>query len=193
MVAVMVRVSRADAAGEIRPAAPAGMFKCTMSTIEQYQRNRQYDFLQAVALCLVVAVVLLMAGAIFRSGSHGLPGLSTRNRIELISGASANLYTAALVLAAVAALFVLPVERLVRMRPLVVFTMIVGVAIALLAMYTVVDVLTIHVPSSSPTVTVGLSGDTSFPNRLGAVLPALGAVFVALVAAVGANRLGNEG
>jgi hypothetical protein len=164
-----------------------------MSMIEQHERNRQYDFLQAAALCLVVGVVLVMAGAVFRSGSFDIPGLSTRNRIELISGASANLYTAALVLAAVAALSFLPVDRAARMRPLIVITLIVGIAIALLAMFSVVDVLTVHIPSSSSTSTfsIGLSEHTSFADRLGAMLPALGAVFVALVAAVGANRIGG--
>ena len=51
-----------------------------MTQIEQYQRNRQHDFLQAVAVCLVVAVVLVMVGAVFRS-SVDIPGLSTRNTL----------------------------------------------------------------------------------------------------------------
>jgi lysylphosphatidylglycerol synthetase-like protein (DUF2156 family) len=170
-----------------------GVFKWRMSVIEQHERNRQYDFLQAAALCLVVGVVLLIVGAIFRSGSFDVPGLSTRNRIELISE-SANVYTASLILAAVAALSFLPAERAARMRPLVVITLIVGIAIAILAMFSVVDVLTVHIPdsSSSSTFSIGLSQQhASFADRLGGILPALGAVFVALVASVGANRIGG--
>jgi hypothetical protein len=163
-----------------------------MNVIEQHERNRQYDFLQAAALCLVVGVVLVIVGAVFRSGSFGVPGLSTRNRLELISSGSANVYTASLVLAAVAALSFLPAERATRMRPLVVITLMVGIAIAVLAMFTVVDALTVHVSNSSPTtLSLGLSDHTTFGDRASALLPALGAVFVALVAAVGANRIGG--
>jgi hypothetical protein len=163
-----------------------------MSVIEQHERNRQYDFLQAAALCLVVGVVLVIVGAVFRSNTFDVQGLSTRNRIELVSGGSANVFTASLILAAVAALSFLPVERAVRMRPLIVITLIVGIVIALLAMFSVVDALTVHVSNSSPTTfSIGLSEHTTFADRLSAMLPALGAVFVALVAAVGANRIGG--
>jgi hypothetical protein len=165
-----------------------------MLQIEKSEQDNREDFLFAVALCLTVGVVLLVAGAIISSGRFsGVAAISVRDRVELVAEQAANIVTAVLVLAAVAALWFLRAERVARARPLVVATLIVGTAIALLAVYTVGNILTIHIPgpNSNDTIAIGLSNGGSFNDRLGAVLPAVGTAFISLVAMVGANRLGN--
>jgi hypothetical protein len=165
-----------------------------MIEIEKTEHDRREDFLFAVALCLIVGVVLLIAAAIITSGRFtGSSGISTRDRLVIISAQSANVTTAALVLAAVAALTFLGVDRIARARPLVIITLVVGTAIVLLAAYAVVDVLTVHIPSvnGNDSLAVGLSGGVSFGDRLGGILPSIGAAFIAIVALVGANRLGG--
>jgi hypothetical protein len=169
------------------------MFKWRMIEIQKYEQDRREDFLFAVALCLIVAVVLSIAAAIITSGRFTGGGISTRDRLVLISAQSANIVTAGLVLAAVAALTFLGADRITRARPLVIITLVVGTAIVLLAAYTVVDVLTVHIPSvnGNDSLTVGLSDGASFSDRLGGILPSIGAAFIAIVALVGASRLGG--
>jgi MFS superfamily sulfate permease-like transporter len=163
-----------------------------MIEIEKIERDRREDFLFAVALCLIVGAVLLIAAAIIRWVGFDATPFPTRLRIELISEQSANVTTAALVLGAVAALTFLGADRITRARPLVVVTLVVGTAILLLAAYTVVDILTVHIPSADGDgiATVALNG-SGFSQRLGAILPAIGTAFIAIVALVGANRLGG--
>ena len=164
-----------------------------MIEIEKNEQDRREDFLFAVALCLVVAVVLWVAAAIIRSGRISGNVISTRDRIELVAEQAANVVTAALVLAAVTALAFLRGERAARARPLVVLTLIVAAAVALLATFSVGNILTIHIPgpNSTDTFAIGVSSGASFTDRLGVVLPAVGTAFVALVAMVGANRIGD--
>jgi cytochrome bd-type quinol oxidase subunit 2 len=171
------------------------VFKWRMLEMGKSEQDRRDDFLFSVALCLVVGVVLLIVAAIITSGRFsGSSAVSARDRIELISEQSANIVTAVLVLAAVAALWFLTTQRGARARPLVIVTLILAAGIALLAIYSVGNLLTIHIPGpgSADTVAIGLSNGESFTDRLGSVLPAAGTAFIALVAMVGANRLGNS-
>ena len=155
------------------------------------EQDRRQDFLFSVALCLIAAVVLTIAGAVLRSGTFS--GASARVQIEEISEQYANIVTAALVLAAVVALSFLAPARLARARPLVVIAFIVGAVVALLATYSVVDILSLHVPgpNSTDSISIGITPGLSFADRLGTVLPAVGTVLIALVAMVTGNRLGN--
>jgi hypothetical protein len=155
------------------------------------EQDRRDDFLFSVALCLIVAVVLLLLGAVLTSGSF--PHISARNWVELISGQSANFGTAALVLAAVAALSFVAPERMTRARPVLGLSFLVATVMALLATYSVVDILTVHVSAASfdTTLPIGFSQGSSVGARIGTVLPQVGTAFIALVAMVSANRVGN--
>jgi uncharacterized membrane protein YhaH (DUF805 family) len=159
--------------------------------VENHERDRRQDFLFAIGLCLIVTVVLVLVGAVLSSGRFG--GVSGRNRIELISGQGANIISSALLLGAVAALAFLTPERVARARPLVVAALIVGTAIALLAIFSIVDVLTVHVsnPGADSGVSFALLNGTSAADRIGTVLPEVGSLFIVLVALVGGNRLGG--
>ena len=163
-----------------------------MVPIESQEQSRQQDLLFAIGLCLIVAVVLIIISAIISSGRFG--SISGRNRIELISGQAANLVTAALLLGAIAAFAFLSRERVLRARPLVVVALIVGTVIALLAIFSIVDVLTVHVSDANADngVTFGLLNGSSTADRIGVVLPQVGSLFIALVALVGGNRLGGD-
>jgi hypothetical protein len=70
---------------------------------------------------------------------------------------------------------------------------VVGAAFVLLAVYSVVDILTIHIPDPNSTdgFAVGLSQGASMSDRLSVVLPQIGTVLIGLVAMIGANRFGN--
>ena len=65
--------------------------------------------------------------------------------------------------------------------------------IVLLALFSVVDILTIHIPgpNSQESFSIVLSRG-GFKDRLATLLPEVAAMFIALVAMVGANRLGNS-
>jgi len=163
-----------------------------MLEMENNDSSTQPDFLYAAALSLIIAIVLIIVGAIIRSGTSPFSNLSGRNRIELISEGSANALTAGLLLGAVAALSFLKTDRRARTRPLLVGAFIVSAVIVLLAVYTVVDVLTMHVPGpDSSDFSIGLSQGSSMSDRLSIVLPQIGTVLIALVALIGTNRLGN--
>jgi hypothetical protein len=164
-----------------------------MSTIEHRRQDRHEDLLFAVGLCLIVAVVLVIVGAVLRATSNPFSHFSARNQIEFVSQAGANIPVAALLLGAVVALSFLPAERTVSARPLVVVVLIVGTAIALLATYSVVDVFTIHFPgvNSADVVTI-TNAQGSFASRLSSALPQIGSGFIAIVTLVGATRIGND-
>jgi hypothetical protein len=168
------------------------VLKWRMLPIENREQSRQQDLLFAIGLCLIVTVVLIIVGAIISSGRFG--SVSGRNRIELISGQAANIVTSALLLGAIAALAFLGPERVLRARPLVVVALVVGTVIALLAIFSIVDVLTVHVSDANPDngLTFGLLNGSSTVDRIGAVLPQVGSLFTALVALVGGNRLGGD-
>jgi hypothetical protein len=164
-----------------------------MNTIEDRRQDRHEDLLFAVGLCLVVAVVLVIVAAVLRATSDPFSQFSARNQIELVSEAAANISIAALVLGAVVALSFLSTERIVSARPLVVVVLIVGTVIALLATYSVVDIFTMHVPGgNSADVFTVTNAQGSFASRLSSALPQIGSGFIAIVALVGATRIGND-
>ena len=148
------------------------------------------DFAFAIAVSLVGATVLLILAAVLRATTFS--GSSVREQIELVSQGSANVVTAGLMLATVAALLQLASERSARARPILVATLIVSTVIVLLALFSVVDILTIHIPgpNSQESFSIVLSRG-GFKDRLATLLPEVAAMFIALVAMVGANRLGN--
>ncbi|MDQ1434593.1 MAG: hypothetical protein QOF59_1409 [Actinomycetota bacterium] len=163
-----------------------------MIEIQKHESQHRQDLLYAVGLCLIVAVVLVIVAAVLRATSQPYSGLSARNQIELVSRAGAGLEVSALLLGAVVALSFLPAERSESARPLVVIALIVGTIVALLATYSVVDVLTVHVPSANSSDAFTITNtEGAFASRLSGALPQIGSVFVAIVALVGANRFGN--
>jgi hypothetical protein len=174
----------------VNESTPA-VFKWRMLETGKSDQGRRDDLLFSVALCLVVAVVLVIIGAVLTSGSFS--PISARDRLELISGQSANFVTAALVLAAVVALSFVAPERMARARPVLGLSFLVATVIALLATYSVVDILTVHIPSvgSDTSLSIGISHGSSVGTRLGTMLPQAGTAFIALVAMVSANRAGN--
>jgi hypothetical protein len=161
-----------------------------MLPTETNERDFRQDFAYAIALCLSVATVLLIVSAILRAATYS--GTSVREHIELISQGAANVITAGLMLATVAALVPLAPERSPRTRPILIGTLIVSGLIVLLTVFSVVDVVTIHIPgpNSQESVSVVLSRG-GFKDRLATLLPEVAAMLIALVAMVGANRLGN--
>jgi hypothetical protein len=160
-----------------------------MLPTETNERDFRQDFAYAIALCLSVATVLLIVSAILRAAAYS--GTSVREHIELISQGAANVITAGLMLATVAALVLAP-QRSPRTRPILIGTLIVSGLIVLLTVFSVVDVVTIHIPgpNSQESVSVVLSRG-GFKDRLATLLPEVAAMLIALVAMVGANRLGN--
>jgi|SRR5712671_2994061 len=161
-----------------------------MLPTENDERDFRRDFAFAIALSLVVATVLLILAAVLRATSFS--GSSVREQIELVSQGSANVITAGLMLATVAALLQLGSERSARARPILVAALIVSAVIVLLAVFSVVDILTIHIPgpNSQESFSIVLARG-GVKDRLAMLLPEVAAMFIALVAMVGANRLGN--
>jgi hypothetical protein len=162
-----------------------------MPEIEQDTQELFPDFLYVTAVCLLVAVVLVVMGAVLSSWTF--PGLALRDRVEIISGQASNVLTAAFVLAAVIALFQVSPERAPRFRAVTIAALVVGGIFALLALYSIGDVLTRHVSSndSQASVSFAFSQGVSLRARLGAVLPQVGALLLELLAVFGANRIGN--
>ena len=150
-----------------------------------------HDFLYAAALCLVIATVLTILGAILSSWTFS--PISTRDRIELISQQGANVGTAAFLLGAVAALFPLALEHAPRARPILIAALMVGAVIALLALYSIVNIATVHLSTADGggTFSFGLAQGGSLKARLGTIAPQVGVLLVVLVAMVGANRAGD--
>ena len=161
-----------------------------MLQTENDERDFRRDFAFAIAVSLVVATVLLILAAVLRATSYS--GSSVREQIELVSQGSANVITAGLTLATVAALLQLGSERSARARPILVAALIVSAVIVLLTLFSVVDILTIHIPgpNSQESFSIVLARG-GVKDRLAMLLPEVAAMFIALVAMVGANRLGN--
>jgi hypothetical protein len=162
-----------------------------MPETEQDTQELFRDFLYVTAVCLIVAVVLYVLGVVLSSWTFH--GIALRDRLELISEQASNLLTAGFVLAAVIALFQVVPERAPRFRAMTIAALIVGGVFALLALYAIGDVLTRHVSAddSQGSLSFGLSQGASLRARLGAVLPQVGALLLALLAMFGANRIGN--
>jgi hypothetical protein len=162
-----------------------------MIEIEKNENGRQQDFLLAVALCLVVAVTLLIVAAVLNASTFS--NLSARNWLEFVTQSGANVVTAGLVLAAVVALSRLTPEHAARARPILVGALLIGGVIVVLTVFSVFDFLTVHIPSpnSQDTFSLAFTHGDSVSGRLAAMLPSVAAMFIALVALVGANRLGS--
>jgi cytochrome bd-type quinol oxidase subunit 2 len=162
-----------------------------MPETEKSPQDVSHDFLYLTAVCLVVAVVLYILGAILSSTTFS--GISARDRIELISEQSSNVFIAGLVLAAIVALFHVTPERAPQFRAVVIATLFVAGVIAVLAVYTVGDILSRHIPTdgSGSSISFGLSQGGTLRARLGGVLPHVGALLLALLAMFGANRIGH--
>jgi uncharacterized membrane protein len=160
-----------------------------MPETDESSQDVFHDFLYLTALCVVVAVVLFILGAVLASWSYS--GTSLRDRLEIISAQGANIFTAGFVLAAVVALFQSNPERAPQFRAVVIATAIVAVVIAVLAVFSVGDILTRHISAGDSQGSFPLSQSATVRARLGAALPELGAVLLALLAMFGANRMGN--
>jgi cytochrome bd-type quinol oxidase subunit 2 len=169
----------------------SAVFKWLMPEIEQDTQELFRDFLFVTAVCLIVAVVLVVMGAVLSSWTFS--GIALRDRLELISQQASNVLTAGFILAAVIALFQVTPERAPRYRAVTIAALIVGGIFALLALYSIGDVLTRHVSSndSQGSLSLGFSQGASLRARLGAVLPQVGALLLELLAMFGANRIGN--
>jgi hypothetical protein len=150
-----------------------------------------HDFLYVTAVCLIAAVVLFVLGAVLSSWTFA--HISLRNRVDLISAQTSNVLTTGIVLAAVVALFQVTPERAPRLRAVTIAALIVGVIFALFALYTIGDVLLRHVPAddSQGSISFGFSQGASLRARLGAALPQVAALLLALLAVFGANRIGD--
>jgi hypothetical protein len=149
------------------------------------------DFLYMTALCLIVAVVLFALGVVLSSWTFS--HISLRDRLDLISEQSSNVLTTGFVLAAVIALFRVTPERAPRFRAVTIAALIVGAIFALFSLYSIGYVLFRHVSSddSQGSISFGLSQGASLRARLGSALPHVGALLIALLAAFGANRIGD--
>ncbi len=168
-----------------------------MLATETGERDARQDFLYAVALCLLAAVALLAVGGVLFA-FWAFPGvaISNRNRLELVSARSASPLNAFLLLALVAATFQLDAARASRARPVLIGAFMLGGAFVLLAAFSVIDYLTVHVATvgvgagTAPSVSIGL-GSATVGDRLAAVSVPVAVMIITLVAMVGANRLGN--
>ena len=198
IIAVMPRVSRFPSpsarptAGSIDPLSADGfVFKCGMPESENDTRELFDDFLYITAVCLIVAVVLVVLGAILSSWTFSQ--ISLRNRLDLISEQGSNVLTTGFVLAAVIALFRATPRRAPGVRAVTIAALIVAAVLALLALYTIGDVLTRHVSADDAhgSISFGFSSGVSLRARLGTALPQVGALLLALLAAFGANRIGD--
>lgn len=166
-----------------------------MLATETGERDARQDFLHAVALCLLAAVALLaVGGVLFAFSSFPGAAISSRNRLELVSARSASPLNAFLLLALVAATFQLDAARASRARPVLIGAFVLGSAFVLLAAFSVIDYLTVHVATvgvgTAPSVSIGL-GSATVGDRLAAVSTPVAVMIITLVAMVGANRLGN--
>ena len=100
-----------------------------MLQTENDEGDFRRDFAFAIAVSLVGATVLLILAAVLRATTFS--GSSVREQIELVSQGGANVVTAGLMLATVAALLQLASERSARARPILVATLIVSTVIVL--------------------------------------------------------------
>jgi hypothetical protein len=162
-----------------------------MPETEKTSQELFHDFLYLTAVVLVAAVALLIAAAVLSGTTFS--GIPARDRVELISGQSANLLTAGLVLAAVVALFHVDPERTPLHRFVLIATLVVAGVIAILAVYTIGDVVSRHIPTGddSSSIGVGLAQGATLKARIAGMLPALGALLIALLAMFGVNRMGQ--
>ncbi len=162
-----------------------------MQDIENDTSESFQTFVYVAAVCVVVAVALHILGVVLSATTFSV--VSTRDRLELISGQASNVFTAGLVLAAVVALFQIAPQDAPRFRVVVTAALIVGVVIAALAVFAIGDILSRHIPTGDGTgpIGFGLAQGGTLRARLGAALPQVGSLLVALLAIYGANQVGG--
>ncbi len=155
-------------------------------TADQNQRD---DYAHAVATVLVVAAALLVVSGLFYAGS--LTGVSARDRFEFVSERSAEVLTSLLLIVAVAVLFFTTRTLTAQARRILVAVILIGALVVLLDAFSILDLLTRHYPSLSDTADITFTETGSLAARLSGALPMAASMLIALVAMVGANRLGN--
>ena len=133
-----------------------------------------------VALCVLAAALLFLVSAVFRS--YEFDSMTPRERLREIANDGLGLLTASFILAAAVA--ALQIER-ARRKTVNLFILGGAILVAAGAVFSIIDMFTIHVPgpNDQESVSFGLNG-INWNQRLSIIVPAIAALLLAAAAIV---------